>query len=203
MKTTNRKRKYRPSEYLNVEDEDFQAIEQAAIRSKTLPFMDSVMKISETMRLHEAFRVRHDTSEGGDRIASEDDMSRTVDAFSTSVEPPQSIHPTVITAGSLKRRYPRFCSTLNFNEEIVASMSPRSDVWLMQMIEGCYDDVMEASFKQVSANRKRKRCGLSLGALDAFSLVATRFIARIYRSVAFLYALHICMSLIVIQILNS
>lgn len=144
--------------------------------------MDSMMKVNETLRLHETFRDKMPISpmHSGHGIP-EDDASRSIDICSVSVEPPQSIGPPLVTADMLRRRYPRFCAGLTLTEQIVAGALPRSDVWLMHMIEGSYDDAMEASLKTVSSARRRKRCGLQLGALDAFSLVATRFIARIYR----------------------
>ena len=40
----------------NHYDDDPVRAEKAAIRSKTLPFMDSIMKVSETLKLHETFR---------------------------------------------------------------------------------------------------------------------------------------------------
>ena len=155
--------------------------EQAAIRSKTLPFMDSLAMVNETLRLHEEFR---DNIKSCETSAIEENQSETtpsVDVGSLSVEPAQSIGPPLITAGMIKRRYPRFCAALTMTEEFVAAILPRSDVWLMQMIEGCYDDAIETSLKSVSAARKRKRCGLQLGALDAFSSVTSRFIARLFR----------------------
>lgn len=172
-------RKRRLNEAQNDEDERAEA---AAVRSKTLPFMDSMMKVNETLRIHETFRDKINTAQilgSGASVAPEDVHS--VDVGSMSVEPARSIGPALITAHILRRRYPRFCSDLSMTEEMVADVQPRSDVWLMHMIESTYDDAMEASYKAVSSARKRKRCGLQLGALDAFSLVATRLIARMYR----------------------
>lgn len=172
----NRKRKLLAEGHKN-EDDPLRA-EKAAIRSKTLPFMDSMMKVSETLKLHETFRDKPALSS---TQSATDDASHSMDVASMSVEPAQSIGPPLVSAGVLRRRYPRFCEGLAITEELVADIAPRSDVWLNGMVEGCYDDAIEASFKEVGGLRNHKRCGLQLGALDAFSLVASRYIARIYR----------------------
>jgi ankyrin repeat protein len=165
------------------EEDPADRAQAAAIRAKTLPFMDSAMVVSERLQLHETFRERtlmSATGGGGGSGGGGADDNSSVDIGSLSVEPAQSIGPPLMTAYVLKRRYPRFCQGLTMTEQLVAGLAPRSDVWLMQMIEGSYDDAIDASYKSLSVARRRKRCGLQLGALDAFSLVCSRFIARTY-----------------------
>lgn len=149
-----------------------EARQAVAIRAKTLPFMDGMMTVTERLKLHEAFK-------GLSASASMPSNNGLLTASDLSAEPADGGMP-VITAYALRRRYPRFCGGLSFTEELVATIQPRSDVWLMNMIEGSYEDAIDASYKHVSAARKRRRCGLQLGSLDAFSLVTARFIARIY-----------------------
>lgn len=82
----------------------------------------------------------------------------------------------------LMRKYPRLCSNLSETKISVflQDLEPRSDLWMIKFMEDCYTDAFAACFKEVSKGRRRKRCGLELGSMDAFPLVAQRFISRVY-----------------------
>lgn len=152
---------------------------QKQIRSKTLPFMDIIMKGRASMNVLENFKEIPPLSF--------DDAARQQPLLSQKNHGPEEVSATrqsaehVVTAASLKRRYPRFCEGLKFNQSFMADISPKSDHWLINFIEECYDDAYTSSFKDVSDKRKRKRCDLYLGSLDSFSMVVTRLLTRIYR----------------------
>ncbi len=78
------------------------------------------------------------------------------------------------------KRYPRFCGKANFTQAEISCAKQRSDVWFVRFIEVCYDEVLNECCKAVVATRRRKRCNLYLGGLDAFPLVVERIIARTY-----------------------
>ena len=80
----------------------------------------------------------------------------------------------------LVRKYPRLCSNVT-DVKIKVDLERRSDLWMIKLMEDCYNDAFSACFKQVSMGRRRKRCGLELGGMDAFPLVVQRFISRVYR----------------------
>jgi len=113
-----------------------------------------------------------------------------------------------------KRRYPRLLTAIglapgmNFdpiateeqalgNKEVekgavmdLSSLPYRSDNWLVKFMEECYDEAtLFIEKKGVSDNRRRKRCGLDLGALDAFPLVVERCISRTYSTLELRYVL--------------
>jgi hypothetical protein len=80
----------------------------------------------------------------------------------------------------LVRKYPRLCSNIK-DVKLKTDLEVRSDLWMIKLMEDCYNDAFASCFKQVSTGRRRKRCGLELGGLDAFPLVVQRFISRVYR----------------------
>lgn len=153
---------------------------QKEIRSKTLPFMDIIMKGRASMNVLEKFRQKPPLSF--------DDQMRQQESYNMKNRSGEGLGSMtrqsaehVVTAAGLKRRYPRFCEGLKFNQSFMSEISPKSDHWLINFIEECYDDAYTSSFKDVSDKRKRKRCGLYLGGLDSFSMVVTRLLTRIYR----------------------
>lgn len=81
----------------------------------------------------------------------------------------------------LIKKYPRLCSNIDAN--VKCNLELRSDLWMIRFMEDCYNDAYVATFKDVSKDRKRKRCGLDLGSMDAFPLVVQRLIERVYRLV--------------------
>ena len=99
--------------------------------------------------------------------------------------PPAIPAPEVggISVQSFAKRYPRLsmnCITdRNFD---VSTLIPRSDVWMNRFIEECYDEAYLFTSKQISDGRRRKRCGLDLGALDAFPLIVERILTRVFSS---------------------
>ena len=81
--------------------------------------------------------------------------------------------------GKLVRKYPRLCSEFA-ESKIKYDLEAKSSQWVIKLMEDCYNDAFVACSKEVSKTRRRKRCGLELGALDAFPLVMQRLIARVY-----------------------
>ena len=90
----------------------------------------------------------------------------------------QQQQSTVITM--MKRRYPRFCEGLLFDED-PKSYKVRSDLWLVRIIEEIYDSSFSECSKSVSSHRVRNRNNLDLGALDSFPQSARRYISQKYR----------------------
>eukprot|EP00605_Chrysophyceae_sp_TOSAG23-4_P002242 GSChrysophyteH1.ASY1.ANO1.2486.1 assembled CDS len=88
------------------------------------------------------------------------------------------------TIDKYRRRYPRLCNTMNLqltpDLPPFSQLEPRSDNWMVRFMEECYDEAMAFIAKPISDTRRRKRCGLDLGALDAFPLVVERWITRTY-----------------------
>jgi hypothetical protein len=82
--------------------------------------------------------------------------------------------------GKLVRKYPRLCSNFS-NVKLKCDLERKSDLWMVKFMEDCYNDAFAACFKEVSKGRRRKRCGLELGSMDAFPLVVQRLISRVYR----------------------
>ena len=80
----------------------------------------------------------------------------------------------------LFRRYPRLTSMFRLSSLQPMSVKIRSNVWMARFMEECFDEALTFCFKDISDARRRKRCGLDLGALDAFPLIAQRLISRIY-----------------------
>jgi len=80
----------------------------------------------------------------------------------------------------LVRKYPRLCANIK-DVKLKTDLENRSDLWMIKLMEDCYNDAFTACSKEVSVGRRRKRCGLELGGLDAFPLVVQRFISRVYR----------------------
>lgn len=85
-----------------------------------------------------------------------------------------------ITMQKLARRYPRLCSVLKLDGVDLSRAKLRSNVWMHKFMEECYDEAFSFCSKPVSDSRRRKRCGLDLGALDAFPLAAQRLLVRTY-----------------------
>lgn len=197
----------------------------AAVRAKTLPYVESVMKIRASVAVLEGFR-----STAGDQPSSEPRgvlFSQTLpldskEAFSVAAQktspaavlsvsaaapnkatrgttattansdvisaPPQGAKSKgyTMTAQSLKRRYPRFTSNMAITDALIAEAetTPRSDVWLVNMMEQCYDEAVDATAKAVHGSDAKagpkKRCGLSLGCLTSFAAVVNKYLGRIY-----------------------
>ena len=88
------------------------------------------------------------------------------------------------TIDKYRRRFPRLCNTINLklSPEIppLHLLESRSDNWMVRFMEECYDEALAFIAKPISDTRRRKRCGLDLGALDAFPLVVERWITRTY-----------------------
>ncbi len=155
------------------------------IRSKTLPYMDSVMKVRASVSVLDSLRETLPQQSEIKDLLSTSLGSRSLQAGKSSLSGGQS-GAHIVTAATLKRRYPRFCETLKFNNSMVAEIVPRSDVWLSEFMEECYDAAFSESLKEVSQSRQRKRCGLFMGAVDAFSMVVSRILARTFRCALFL-----------------
>ncbi len=81
---------------------------------------------------------------------------------------------------AMKRRYPRFCEGMNFSDDI-RDYKIRSDLWLVRLIEECYDATSAECSKPVSSIRARQRFNLDLGAMDSFPHSVRRYIAQKYR----------------------
>ena len=86
-----------------------------------------------------------------------------------------------MTVLSFVKRYPRICGICVTNRQFdMSTLQPRSDVWMSRFIEECYDEAYAFTAKPISDDRRRKRCGLDLGALDAFPLVVERILTRLF-----------------------
>ena len=80
-------------------------------------------------------------------------------------------------------------STLSGSKADILDLSKlvyRSDNWMVRFMEDCYDEAaMFIEKKGISDNRRRKRCGLDLGGLDAFPLVVERWLSRTFSTMEF------------------
>lgn len=100
-------------------------------------------------------------------------------------------YPSQSTISLMKRRYPRFCEGLIFDDD-PRSYKVRSDLWLIRIIEEIYDSSFSECSKSVSLHRVRNKNNLDLGALDSFPQSARRYISQKYRYFLsfFLYFFH-------------
>jgi hypothetical protein len=90
-----------------------------------------------------------------------------------------------LTAGKLKRLYPRFCGVVNglavnFPDELTLDAIPlRSEIWLLKLIEDAYDECNEDCSKNNLVNvRSVKKAVLDLGSMDAFPICVRRLLQR-------------------------
>jgi hypothetical protein len=175
----------------------------SAVRAKTLPYVESVMKIRAAVAVLEGFRSDPSRVQGASEpkealfsktmpLDSKEsfDSSQNAGQSSDISLPPDAIARTSkayhISAQSLKRKYPRFTANLYITDALVAEAetTPRSDIWLVNMMEQCYDEAVEATAKPVHGSEAKagpkKRCGLSLGCLVSFASIVNKFLGRIY-----------------------
>lgn len=86
-----------------------------------------------------------------------------------------------MSVASFIKRFPRLCNECHINKNFdLSTIVPRSDVWLSRFMEECYDEAYLFTSKPIADSRRRKRCGLDLGALDAFPLIIHRVLTRIF-----------------------
>lgn len=78
------------------------------------------------------------------------------------------------------KKYPRYCSTMNFNDEDLKSIQPRSDQWISKFIEICYDEAYHAFNTPATHGKQVFYEDLNVGSLDAFPLLVQRIIGRFY-----------------------
>jgi hypothetical protein len=85
-----------------------------------------------------------------------------------------------VSIDHLRRRYPRLCQRIKFRDNNFDEKTYiRSDIWMMKLMEDCYDEAMLSSCRKGSSKIK-KVGGLDLGGMDSFPLVVQRFLAQTY-----------------------
>jgi ankyrin repeat protein len=104
----------------------------------------------------------------------------------TSSLPPPALPPPTRSGSSMSvlsfmKRYPRLCKACFIDKKYdLSTVAPRSDVWMSRFMEECYDEAYLFTSKPIADSRRRKRCGLDLGALDAFPLIIQRVLTRLF-----------------------
>ena len=94
-----------------------------------------------------------------------------------------SINEMLSTWKHLKFSYPRFTADINVTTIDWSTFELRSDIWIARFFEECYNEAINCCYRKVGDLRKRKRCGLYLGALDSFPLVTKRLLERKYSTI--------------------
>jgi ankyrin repeat protein len=154
--------------------------EELLIKNINMPYTDSIMKINETFNITDNIQPLFDTTNAALDLTSD---------FTSSLPPPlppatgflaTTKSSTNIKIDKFKLKYSRLCKAINFNKIDFNSISSRSDVWMARFMEECYDEAFADCNRTVSASKKVKRCGLDLGAMDAFPLSMQRLLSRTY-----------------------
>ena len=151
--------------------------EEAAYKTISLPYIDSVMIVQESIQLLDKLEEKETVKQKPPslfRLASYNTVAKL-----------SSLPTTFISVEYLRKRYPRFCLQLKLKDFDAAVAAPKSDIWIVRLMEECYDDAYSSFHKNVSATRKRKRFGLDFGGLDAFPLIVRRLISRNLRCVSY------------------
>lgn len=84
-----------------------------------------------------------------------------------------------VSATKFSKKYSRFCQGLQFSDQDLQAVGPRTDCWIVKFMEICYDDAYNA-LNMVSSSSGPKPTTLELGGLDAFPLLVQRNINKIY-----------------------
>lgn len=132
-----------------------QSKDEAFMRSLSLPYIDNLMFVDETLKLIES--------------KPQDDNNVDFEYKSTRV------------LKKFKSKYPRFLEGLEYSNFETLQFKKRSDIWLARLIEECYDAAIHECSKNVSQTRIRIRFDLDLGALDTFPMCVRRYISQKYR----------------------
>jgi hypothetical protein len=132
--------------------------EEVAMRTMRFPYVDSVLLVDESLKVAHHWSLsnaKSDTHETGDTSHSE--------------------------IKALLKRFPRFTEGLDITSYDTAHYKMRGDIWLIRLIEECYDAALGECIKPVCKKRTRRRYDLELGALDCFPYSVKRHIAQKYR----------------------
>ncbi len=135
----------------------FQTREEAALRSISLPFLDNLYFVNETLKLSNQPKSVGISGTDGDVNVSRE-------YFKT-----------------LRSRFPRFLEGIDLGNEDVSIVKKRTDIWLARFIEDALDATFAECSKSVNLSRVRIRYNLDLGAMDAFPLNVRRFVAQRFR----------------------
>ena len=142
-------------------------------KSLLMPYTDTLAMSREKMRLVAEWKVSQMDLEASSEHKSNHNQSDSLLEVVSNTR-------NAITLEKLARRYPRLCSMLHVDIIDLSEIKVRSGIWMLKFMEECYDEAFSFCYKPVSDSRRRKRCGLDLGALDAFPLVAQRLLTRTY-----------------------
>lgn len=85
-----------------------------------------------------------------------------------------------LSSKRFSKKYPRYCSSLNFNDEELKAIEPRSDPWISKFIEICFDEALHAFNTPATHGRQVFYEDLNVGSLDAFPLLVQRIIGQFY-----------------------
>lgn len=127
------------------------------VRSIVLPYQDSMMMVSESLRFAKSWS--------------------TIDFYDKKVAS-SPLKSTATLRETLIKRYPRFFEFIKIKQHHCDAVKLRSDVWLVHILEGCFDEVYAECNKTVNSERSRTRHGLDLGAMDTFPHAVARYIFR-------------------------
>ena len=148
-------------------------------KSLLMPYNDTLIMVEEKVKLVTHWKAAQEELEASS--SGEHKSNNQLETSPPPVSSSRTINSTsVVTVQKLARRYPRLCSVLRLDGVDMSKIKLRSNVWMHKFMEECYDEAFSFCSKPVSDSRRRKRCGLDLGALDAFPLAAQRLLVRTY-----------------------
>jgi len=189
---------YLTSQPLQVAERGGVAFSHEEVRAKSLlmPYLEKTTLANEKVRLTEEWRSTELSMEQHDSSPSSPATSLTGAVEEQEEEKGGESSACVglsrlqqhaagektqeVNFKKLFRRYPRLTSMFRLSSLQPMSVKIRSNVWMARFMEECFDEALTFCFKDISDARRRKRCGLDLGALDAFPLIAQRLISRVY-----------------------
>lgn len=171
--------------------------EEVQAKSLLMPYADKTIMADERIKLVDVWRGRESELEAQSTSAASDEEKgdqhslRPQQPNESTASIPDAAVPSLssslakssnqVNFRKLFRRYPRLTSIFRLNEGISSTgVKIRSNVWMAKFMEECYDEAFSFCSKELSDARRRKRCGLDLGALDAFPLIAQRLLSRTY-----------------------
>lgn len=177
-------------------------------KALTLPYGDTIMKISEYIALEKSFRgseiafdaynekytkqfagsqaIGKRTSARSGSLSSSAGLTGPTAELNSAIlsaPPPAFLHTRRRGDSRFHRKYPRLCEALTFTDEDIARVNPtqRSDYWMTRFMEDCYDEAYIVCSTPVSTESKwRLRNGLDLGSMESFPMVVDRLLHTRY-----------------------
>jgi ankyrin repeat protein len=151
--------------------------EETEMKALGLPYYKNSAFVSEKMEVHTGAQVLVVETEGKQNGDDTEDSDSPPAEEAVDEEEIGRNRRMLI---KFSRKYSRFLHNIDVQKYVKIKFRPRSDIWIVRLIEQCFDEATKACSKDVIKGRRRMRAGMFLGALDAFPLIVKRTINRIF-----------------------